>query len=218
MLHDIAREFIRSTRHPLGVMMPSLFYMIILIMFMFIDTPDTQRWAELLPRIMLVPAFLAMWMVPSQLFAEDYQSGYLQYYLLNPLKRFRLLALRLFTVGVINLVPLLLICVGFSGMMGLPLSLIEAMALTLLLVLPTLFVMAAMAGALTLALPQAPLLQAVILMPLYIPVLLFAQSIIMRAMMGLDYRAFVYLLLALMLLVMAFLPKITGILLTWAYE
>lgn len=218
MMHDIAREFIRSTRNPVGVMMPSLFYMIILIMFMFIDTPDTQRWAELLPRIILVPAFLAMWMIPSQLFAEDYLSGYLQYYLMNKKTSLRLLVLRLMTVGVINLVPLLLIAVGFSFMMGLPLALIEAMGLTLLLVLPTLFVMAALAGALTLALPQAPLLQAVILMPLYIPVLLFAQSIIMRAMMGLSYMAFVYLLLAELLLVLAFFPKVTSLLLAWAYE
>lgn len=218
MMHDISREFIRSTRNPVGLMMPSIFYMIILIMFMFIDTPDTQRWAELLPRIILVPAFLAMWMIPSQLFAEDHQSGYLQYYLMNKDTLLRLLVLRLMTVGVINLVPLIILCLGFSFMVGLSSSLIQAMGFTLMLVLPTLFIMAALAGALTLALPQAPLLQAVILMPLYIPVLLFAQSIIMRASMGLDYRAFVYLLLALMLLVLAFLPKVTSILLAWAYE
>lgn len=218
MWHDIARECVRSIKNPVGVMIPSLFYMIILIMFMFLDAPDTERWAQLLPHLILVPAFLAMWMIPSQLFADDYQSGYLQYYVINHSVRFRLIFMRLLTVGCVNLAPLLLISLGFACMMGLSSSLIQAMGLSLVLSLPTLFLMAAMAGALTLALPQAPLLQALILMPLYIPVLLFAQSMIMRATMHLDYTGFIYLLLALLLLAVAGLPLVTTLLLTWAYE
>lgn len=217
-MHEIAREWVRTVRHPMGVILPSLFYMIILIMFMFIDTPDTAQWVALLPRLILVPAFLAMLMIPSQLFDPDYQSGYLQYYMINRETLFRLMLLRLTTVGCIYLLPLIFIAIGFSMMMGLSAPLINAMLMALSLALPTLFVMAAFAGALTLALPQAPLLQAVILMPLYIPVLLFSQSLIMRAQLGLSYMAFVYLLLAMMLLGLVFLPKLICIILQWAYE
>lgn len=216
--HDIEREWIRTTRDRVGVMMPTLFYFIILMMFMFIDTPDTAFWALLLPRIILVPVFLAMLLIPGQCFQADHQSGYLQHYLVSPVSLMQRVCLRLGTLAVIYMTPLAVLMLGFAVLMGFDADLMMAMGLCVLLATPTLFVMAAFAGALTLALPQATLLQAVVLMPLYIPVLLFAQGLIMRAQLGLPYMAFVYLLLGLMLLTFSALPLLTSILLRWAYE
>jgi ABC-type transport system involved in cytochrome c biogenesis permease component len=73
---------------------------------------------------------------------------------------------------------------------------ISAVILSLVFLLPILFLSAALSSALTITLPQSSLLSIVILMPLYCPPLIVAQSMVMHAQMGVPFLSEIYLLCA----------------------
>lgn len=186
--------------------LPWLFFGLVITVMLFALGPFEPELQRFVPRLMVIVALLALFMQTDHLFKPDWQEGSLVQYALSPQGWLVWLTARLFTTGVILGVPLLLWAGLAAWLAQVPPGVISAMILGLSLAMPTLFLITALAGALTVALPQAGLLNAIILLPLYLPPLLFTETLVVRAQWGEAYGPFVGWLVILILLSLLLLP------------
>jgi heme exporter protein B len=194
-------------RTQLGVWaLPWLFFGLVITVMLFALGPFEPELQRFVPRLMVIVALLALFMQTDHLFKPDWQAGSLVQYALSPQGWLVWLTARLLMTGVILGVPLLLWACLAAWLAQVPAEVISAMILGLSLAMPSLFLITALAGALTVALPQAGLLNAIILLPLYLPTLLLTETLVVRAQWGEAYGPFVGWLFVLMFLSLLLLP------------
>lgn len=186
--------------------MPWLFFGLVISVMLFALGPFEPELQKFIPRLMVIVALLALFMQTDHLFKMDWQGGTLVQLALSPQGWLLWLGTRLFLNGVLLGLPLV-IWAGFAAWLAqVPAPVIGAMTLALLLAMPSLFLITALAGALTVALPQAGLLNAIILLPLYLPILLLAETLVVRAQWGEVYAPFAAWLWVFMCLSLLLLP------------
>lgn len=201
------RSEYRLLRSHLGAWsMPWLFFGLVITVMLFALGPFEPELQRFIPRLMIIVALLALFMQTDQLFKPDWQSGSLAQYYVSPMGWGLWLTVRLFLMGIILVVPLLIWAGLAAWLSQVPTQVILALVLGLALAMPSLYLITALAAALTVALPQAGLLNAIILMPLYLPILLFTETLIVRSQWNEPYGAFVLCLLIMFLLLLLVLP------------
>jgi heme exporter protein B len=176
----------------------------IMLMQFALDEPAVAR--EVMPRLYSVIAILVMFLVPDTLFKSDFMTGYLHQYALSPKGFFQAILARLVVQGLWLSVPLLSVLMLFMITTDIDATVNTALMISLVLLIPILFLMAALSSALTITLPQSSLLSMVMLMPLVASPLIIAQSMVMHAQMGAPFLAEIYLLLAIMIAACVALP------------
>lgn len=206
--HALSRECILLWRSKSAVCLPWLFYIMVMTLLLFAVDPFEPSLQVLLPRLFVVALLLSLFMLSEQMFHRDAQSGYLVQYLFDPLGFNVCMLIKMTCMLVFVLFPLLVICTLVSFVAAIDPLVMKPMLLALLFALPTLFLLTTLTSVLTLTLPRSGLLNAIILVPFYLPVLLFCESLIMRAQWGEPYAAYLYLLAALMLTALVSLPAL----------
>lgn len=187
--------------------LPLCFGVVILVLLQF-ALDDAGLLQQVLPRLYSIILLLVMFLMPEYIFKMDFVSGYLHQYALSPIGFSGAIMTRLCVLGIWMGVPLLMVLIGSVYMIQMPSVVSTALVISLLLLLPTLFLTAALSSALTLTLPQSSLLGIVILMPLYCPPLIVAQSMIMHAQMGFSFLSEIYLLCAIAMVACVTLPYV----------
>jgi heme exporter protein B len=186
--------------------LPWIFFGLVTTVMLFALGPFEPELARFVPRILLIVALLSLFMQTDPLFKTEGERGVLEQYALAPQGWTLWLWARLLLTGTLLVLPLILWASLAAWLAQVPGPVIQALILGLALGMPSLFLMTALAGALTLALPQAGLLNAVILLPLYLPALLLMETMILRAQWGEPTLAFAGWLLLLFLGTVLILP------------
>jgi len=106
--------------------------------------------------------------------------------------------------------PLLLISPLLGILMGLPIDAIKILFITLLLGTPVLSLIGAVGVALTVGLRKGGMILSLLVLPLYVPVLIFASSAVDTAATGLPVTAHLSLIAALLLLALSLSPFATA--------
>jgi heme exporter protein B len=186
--------------------LPWIFFGLVITVILFALGPFEPELAVFVPRLMVIVALLALFMQTDQLFKPDWQAGCLSLYAVSPVGWSLWLWVRLFLMGMI-LVPPLVIWAGLAAWLAqVPGPVIQALILALILSMPSLYLITALAATLTVALPQAGILNAIILLPLYLPILLFTQTLIVRAQWGEPYGALAVVLGLILIVLLLILP------------
>lgn len=186
--------------------LPWLFFGLVITVMLFALGPFEPELAKFVPRLLVIVALLALFMQTDHLFKPDWETGSLVQYFLSPAGWLPWVTVRLSLTGIILVLPLLIWAGLAAWLAQVPAHVIAAMVLGLFLAMPALFLITALAGALTVALPQAGLLNAIILLPLYLPTLLFTETLIVRAQWGEAYLAFAGWLAVMLMLCLLCLP------------
>jgi heme exporter protein B len=175
------------TRAELGIQL--LFYVIVVSLFPLATTPERTLLATMGPGVLWVAALLASLLSLPRLFAGDYADGTLEQIALSPhqleaLVSGKILAHWLSTgLPVTLLAPLLGIQYAMDG------EALMILTLTLLLGTPILSLLGAIGAALTLGLRAGGSLLALLVLPLYVPVLIFGAGAVDAARAGLGASA-----------------------------
>jgi heme exporter protein B len=175
------------SRAELGVQL--LFYVIVVALFPLGTTPERNLLATMGPGVLWVAALLASLLSLPRLFANDYADGTLEQVALSPyplqaLVSGKILAHWLTTgLPVALLAPLLGIQYALDGE-----SLLVLVA-TLLVGTPILSLLGAIGAALTLGLRAGGSLLALLILPLYVPVLIFGAGAVDSVRAGLGATA-----------------------------
>jgi heme exporter protein B len=106
--------------------------------------------------------------------------------------------------------PLLITSPLLAGMLGVASDALPTLLLTILLGTPVLSLIGAIGVALTVGLRKGGIILSLLVLPLYVPVLIFAASAVENAAQGLDISAQIYMLLAFLFLSLSLSPWATA--------
>ena len=209
-----ARQFSRHARGiirlPAEVANPLLFFFMVITLFPLGLGPDPQRLEEMAPGILWVVALLSSLMVSGKLFASDYEDGSLEQLAIAP---YPLAVLALGEVSTYWLATGFLLALAsplFAIMLGLPVTGILTLVVSLLLGTICFTLIGAVGSALTVGIRKGGILLSLLMIPLNMPVLIFGTTAVSEAVQGGNAASWLALLGALALGSLAVMPVAIG--------
>ncbi|MBZ6071349.1 heme exporter protein CcmB [Aeromonas schubertii] len=187
LLHVIRRELLMAMRQRSEILNPLWFFLIVITLFPLGIGPEPALLARIAPGIIWVAALLSAMLSLERLFRDDFADGALEQMMLMPAPLGVLALGKVVAHWLLTGLPLLLLSPLIALLLSLDLRTWQAVALTLLLGTPVLSLLGAVGVALTVGLRRGGVLLSLLILPLYIPVLIFATSAIDTAGMGLPY-------------------------------
>ncbi|MBC7002128.1 heme exporter protein CcmB [Photobacterium sp. BZF1] len=188
IFHVIRRELLIAFRRQAEVFNPLWFFIIVITLFPLGVGPEPNLLARIAPGIVWVAALLAALLSMERLFRDDFVDGSLEQMLLMPTPLPILAFAKMLAHWVLTGLPLLLISPLLAILLSLEWETWKAVVLTLLIGTPTLSFLGAIGVALTVGLRKGGVLLSLLILPLYIPVLIFATSAIDAASLGMPYN------------------------------
>lgn len=180
----IRRDVLIALRRRAEMANPLLFFLMVCTLFPLGIGPEPTRLAALAPGVIWVVALLACLLASDGLFRSDYDDGSLEQMLLSPASLYLLALAKSVAHWLITGLPLVVMSPLMAVLLQLPTTAIPTLALSLLLGTAVLSLIGAIGAALTVGLRRGGLLIALIVLPLYIPVLIFGASAVQAAADG----------------------------------
>jgi heme exporter protein B len=162
------------------------------------------------PGVIWVAALLAALLSLDNLFRSDFEDGSLEQLLLSPHSLSILVLGKILAHWLVTGLPLLLVAPLLALFLGLPQAAMGTLWLTLILATPMLSLIGAIGVALTVGLRRGGMILSLLVLPLYIPVLIFASNAVDRAASGLPVTAQLNILLAMLILALVLVPLPTS--------
>ncbi|MEE2000071.1 heme exporter protein CcmB [Alkalimonas sp. MEB108] len=202
----LRRELVLLARQKADWLNPLLFFLIVLTLFPLGVGPEPNQLRIMAPGIVWIAALLSVLLAAERLFRDDYRNGVIEQLVAS---RQGLMAFVLAKVAANWLstgLPLVVISPVVAMLLGVESAAFVAMMLTLLLGTPLLSILSVLGAALTMSADKGGILLALLILPLYIPLLIFASAAIEAASMGLPYSGQLAILVAMLLLALALVP------------
>ena len=187
VIHLIRRELLIALRQRSDILNPLWFFLIVVTLFPLGIGPEPKLLARIAPGIIWVAALLAAMLSLERLFRDDFSDGSLEQMMLMPHPLGLLALAKVVAHWLLTGLPLLLISPLIAILLSLDMQSYLAVVATLALGTPVLSLLGAIGVALTVGLRKGGVLLSLLILPLYIPVLIFATSAIDAAGMGLPY-------------------------------
>lgn len=204
------RELLLAWRRRTDVLATLFFFIIVVSLFPLGVGPEPQLLRTIAPGVVWVAALLASMLAVGRVFGNDYQDGTLEQLLLTPQPLFLIVLAKVLAQWIVSELPLVLVAPVLGMQFGLSQNTLWIMTVSLLLGTPVLSLIGSIGAALTLGLRAANVLVALLVLPLYIPVLIFGAGAIESTVNGLEPQAYLLLLGATLVLALAFAPWATS--------
>ncbi|MEM8824921.1 MAG: heme exporter protein CcmB [Pseudomonadota bacterium] len=172
--------------------------------------PEPERLAPIAPGILWLGALLACLLSLDRLFALDAEDGSLDLLATAPIPLEAVAATKALAYWITTGLPLTLAAPALSLLLFLPAQALPWLTLSLLIGTPALSWIGTFGAALTVGLKRGSLLLSLLVLPLYIPTLIFGAEITRRGAEGLSTATPLALLAAITLGAMALLPFATA--------
>lgn len=209
-VHTFKRDLVLAFRRKSELVNPLIFFLIVVTLFPIGVSPEPQFLAELAPGLLWVAALLSTLLSMESLFKADFDDGSLEQLLLSPQPLFMVVLAKVSAHWLMSGLALTLVAPILAVMLFLPVEGMPGLMLSLLLGTPTLSLIGAIGAALTVGLRRGGVLISLLVLPLYIPVLIFGSSAVQAAITGLPLGGYFALLGALLALALALAPLATG--------
>ena len=202
----LRRDLLLGWRNQSDLLNPLLFFLIVITLFPLAVGPQQETLRQLAPAIIWVSAVLAASLSLDGMFRSDYEDGSLELMLLSPRSRVLLVMAKIAAHWLLTGAPLILFVLLSGVFLYLPGDAVATLLATLLLGTPVLSLVGAVAGALTVGLRGSGMLQALLILPLYMPLLIFSVSAVANSMKGLEVAGELYFLGAMLMLALTLAP------------
>lgn len=184
----IKRELKIAFRKQAEILNPLWFFLIILTLFPLVIGPDPKLLAKIAPGIAWVAALLSALLSFERLFRDDFVDGSLEQLLLTSQPLAMTALAKVIAHWLLTGLPLILLSPLAALLLALEPHIWLALVLTLLLGTPTLSCLGAIGVALTVGLRKGGVLLSLLVLPLFIPVLIFSASVLDAATLNLSYN------------------------------
>lgn len=185
-LRVIQRELRTAFRSGAEVINPLWFFLIVITLFPLGIGPEPQQLVRIAPGVVWVAALLSSLLALERLFRDDFLDGSLEQLLLLPTPLPVTVLGKVIAHWLVTGLPLILLSPLAALLLSLDFNSWLAMALTLLLGTPTFSFLGAIGVALTVGLRRGGVLLSLLVLPLAVPVLIFASAAIDAASQGLP--------------------------------
>ena len=203
---QLRRDLLLVWRRRGDAVLPLLYALIVTTLFPFALGPDSVLLARIAAGVVLVTVLLAMLLSLDSLFRSDIEDGSLEQLMLAPQALAPLMATRIFAHWLTTAVPLIVVAPFLAAMLRLPWAVVPVLVLALLLATPLISLIGAMLVALTANTRRSGMLLALMLLPLMVPVVIFAAGAVAAAEQGLPWIAPLAFLAAVLVLALVLAP------------
>ncbi|SEA48875.1 heme exporter protein CcmB [Alkalimonas amylolytica] len=202
----LRRELVLLGRQKADWLNPLLFFIIVLTLFPLGVGPEPNQLRIMAPGIVWIAALLSVLLAAERLFRDDYRNGVIEQLVASRQGLMAFVLAKAAANWLSTGLPLVLISPVVAMLLGVEAPAFVAMMLTLLLGTPLLSILSVLGAALTMSADKGGILLALLILPLYIPLLIFASAAIEAASMGLPYSGQLAILVAMLLLALALVP------------
>jgi len=214
----IRRDLLLAYRRRSDVLTTLFFFVIVVSLFPLSVGPEMKTLRLIAPGVVWVAALLASMLSLNRLFAADYQDGTLEQMLLAPQPLALIVLGKIIAHWLVSGLPLALMAPLLGMQFDLPSEALGILFLALLLGTPILSLIGAIGAALTLGLRGGGVLLSLLVLPLYIPALIFGAGAVEAYIAGLSPEGHLSLLGALLILTGLTAPWVTAVSLRIAME
>jgi heme exporter protein B len=202
----IRRDLVLAFRRRAEMINPLLFFILVITLFPLGIGAQPNLLQAIAPGVIWVAALLAAMLSLDSLFRSDFDDGSLEQMLLSPHPASLLVLAKVIAHWLVTGLPLLLVAPLLAVFLGLPSQALGVLLLTLLLGTPVLSLIGAIGVALTVGLRRGGMILSLLVLPLYVPVLIFAGNAVQMAAGGLPVDAQISILTSMLLLALVLAP------------
>jgi heme exporter protein B len=202
----VRRDLVLAMRRRSEVANPVLFFILVITLFPLGIGAQPNLLQAIAPGIIWVSALLATMLSLDSLFRSDFDDGSLEQILLSPYPVSVLVLGKITAHWLTTGLPLILIAPLLAVFLGLHNQSLSILLLTLLIGTPVLSLIGAVGVALTVGLRRGGMILSLLVLPLYVPVLIFASNAVDMAASGLPVNAQINILLAMFFLALVLTP------------
>ncbi len=200
------RDLILAVRRLSDVLTTLFFFVIVVSLFPLGVGPEIEVLRMIAPGVVWVAAILASMLALGRLFENDYRDGTLEQLLLSPQPLSLLVLGKVMAHWAVTGVPLVLVAPLLGMQFGMSAQGIGVLLISLILGTPAISLIGAVGAALTLGVRGGGVLVSLLVLPLYIPVLIFGAGAVEASVSGLGAEAHLSLLGAILVLALCFAP------------
>ncbi|MEO1911001.1 MAG: heme exporter protein CcmB [Paracoccus sp. (in: a-proteobacteria)] len=206
MIALLLRDLRLATRAGGGFGLGVAFFLILSALVPFGIGPDRAALAPVAPGILWVGALLSCLLSLDRIFALDHEDGSLDLLATAPMPLEGAVAVKALAHWITTGLPLILAAPVFAILLQLPARAMPMLILSLLIGTPALSMLGAFGAAVTVGLRRGGLLLSLLVLPLYIPTLIFGAEITRRGAENLAVTTPLVFLGAVTLMVLALIP------------
>ena len=174
--HIVLRDLRLSLRQGLDAVIVLMFFVITVTLFPLGVGPEPNLMARMGPGVIWVAALLSTMLSLDRLFQHDYVDGSLELMLLSPVPVEAIVLAKVFAHWLLTGLPLIVVSPLLALLMNMPAEGYGVLILSMLLGTPVSSFIGAVGGALTLGARRGGVLVSLLVLPLYIPLLIFGVS------------------------------------------
>jgi len=202
----VRRQLVLAVRRPLEIGNPLLFFAMVVALFPLGLGPAPDQLARFAPGILWIIALLANLLSSDAVFRSDFDDGSLEQLLLAPQSLYAAVLSYIFAHWLITGVLLAAVSPLFAAMLGLPANAMLTLALSLLLGSGVLSLIGGIGASLTVGLKRGGMLISLLILPFYMPVLIFGSAAVQAAVTGTPAGPYLAILGAMLSLAIALAP------------
>lgn len=202
----IRRELAIAFRKPAEILNPLWFFLMIITLFPLLMGPNPELLGKIAPGIAWVAALLSALLSFERLFKDDYLDGSLEQLMLLPVGLPQVALAKVLAHWLLTGLPLILLSPIAAVLLSLEMHVWWALVLTLLLGTPILSCLGAIGVALTVGLRKGGTLLSLLILPLFLPVLIFAAAVLEAAILNMGYSGQLAIIGAILAITLTFSP------------
>ena len=206
MIALLQRDLILAVRAGGGFGLGMAFFLIVVILVPLGIGPDMEILSKVSVGILWVGALLACVLSLDRIFSLDYDDGTLELLLTSPIPLEAVVTIKSFSHWITTGLPLVVISPILGLLLGLQLSDLKWVFISLLLGTPALSVIGAFGAALTVGIRRGGLLLSLLVLPLYVPTLIFGANVASKSLADTSSNSALLILIAVTLAAFSILP------------
>ncbi|NII53706.1 heme exporter protein CcmB [Luteibacter sp. SG786] len=185
----LRRDLTLAWRRRGDIAMPVLYALIVATLFPFALGPEPTLLARIAGGVVFVTVLLAVLLSLDNLFRADIEDGSMEQLMLAPQPLALLVGMKILAHWITSSLPLIVVAPLLAGMLKLPAPATPVLVFALVLATPLLSLLGAVLVALTAGSRRSGMLLALMLLPLCVPVVIFAAGAVAAAQEGLPWIA-----------------------------
>ncbi len=202
----LQRDLLLAFRHRGELLNPPLFFLMIVSLYPLGVSPEPEVLRTIAPGVVWIAALLAALFSLENIFKTDFLDGTLEQLALSPHPLPLLAAAKVLAHWLVSGLPMIVLAPVLALLLTMSQAATLALVTTLALGTPLLSLIGAVGTALTVGLKRGGVLLTLLVLPLYIPVLIFATNAVSAASAGMPISGQLYFLGSLLVLASSLAP------------
>ena len=199
-----------ALRNPSSFLNPLLFFVISISLFPIAISPESQTLSNIAPGIIWVTVMLSALLSLNTLFHFDYENGILEQMVISHHSLALILLAKTTAHWILTGLPIILLSPLVGTVLFLDYESILILMLTLLIATPCLSLIGAIGASLIVGIKNSGMLLSLLVLPLYVPILIFGTSAVSQTQFNLPINGQIYFLSFMLILSLITAPFISA--------